>query len=206
MNWSDWFITEHNTEQTFHGKNQAITATFMNQTLGNDTYYWGDNYGAVSLGLKDNSQMWLILPDEGTDINSVLKSNNLWSMISTSSLKYENQKQMKINLSVPKFKVDASMELKNILGDLGLTNTMSGTADFSNLAPDKALTVGSVTHAATVEINEEGVAAAAFTFIMEYGAVMPSENEIDFVLDRPFIFIIQSSDGLPLFAGVVNQL
>ena len=206
VNWSDWFIAEHNTEQTFHGKNQAITATFMNQTLGNDTYYWGDNYGAVSLDLKDNSQMWLILPDEGTDINSVLQSNNLWSMISTSSFEYENQKQMKINLSVPKFKVDASMELKNILGDLGLTNTMSGTADFSNLAPDKALTVGSVTHAATVEINEEGVAAAAFTFIMEFGAVMPSENEIDFVLDRPFIFIIQSSDGLPLFAGVVNQL
>ena len=35
------------------------------------------------------------------------------------------------------------------------------------------------------------------------GAAMPPEEEIDFVLDRPFAFIITGLDGLPLFAGTV---
>ena len=34
---------------------------------------------------------------------------------------------------------------------------------------------------------------------------MPTEDEIDFVLDRPFLFVITGAQGLPLFVGVVNQ-
>jgi len=204
IGWSSEFSEQRNTEQTFYGKNETVTATFMNQTFLGNPYYWGECYGAVNLHLEDGSKMWLILPDEGVDTSSVLQSDDLWNMLYTA---YSSQKQMKINLSVPKFKVDASMELKNLLGSLGLSTTMGKNADFSNLIPDSHLEVGSVAHAATVEIDEEGVAAAAFTVIAvrDTGAVENPE-EIDFVLDRPFIFIIQSSDGLPLFAGVVNQL
>ena len=148
--------------------------------------------------------MWLILPDEGVDTNAVMQSDDLWNMLYTP---YSNQKQMKINLSVPKFKVDASMELKDLLGNIGLSTTMGNNANFSALIPDSELEVGSVAHAATVEIDEEGVAAAAFTVIeVRDAGVIVNPEEIDFVLDRPFIFIIESNDGLPLFAGVVNQL
>ena len=34
---------------------------------------------------------------------------------------------------------------------------------------------------------------------------MPPEDEVDFTLDRPFLFLLTSSQGQPLFAGVVNQ-
>ncbi|MBO4497928.1 MAG: hypothetical protein J5739_06970 [Lachnospiraceae bacterium] len=37
------------------------------------------------------------------------------------------------------------------------------------------------------------------------GARKPPNNEIDFVLDRPFIFVIRSGDGIPLFVGVVER-
>ncbi|MBQ9544053.1 MAG: hypothetical protein IJV00_02865 [Clostridia bacterium] len=37
------------------------------------------------------------------------------------------------------------------------------------------------------------------------GAGMPPEEEVDFVLDRPFIFSITAEDGLPLFVGEVNR-
>lgn len=202
--WTSEFSERRNTEQTFHGKNETVTATFMNQTFHGNPYYWGEGYGAVSLHLEDGSKMWLILPNEGVDTNAVMQSDDLWNMLYTP---YSNQKQMKIYLSVPKFKVDASMELKDLLGNIGLSTTMGNNADFSNLIPDSELEVGSVAHAATVEIDEEGVAAAAFTVIeVRDAGVMVNPEEIDFVLDRPFIFIIQSSDGLPLFAGVVNQL
>ena len=34
---------------------------------------------------------------------------------------------------------------------------------------------------------------------------MPPDEEIDFILDKPFLFAITGYDGLPLFVGVVNQ-
>ena len=40
---------------------------------------------------------------------------------------------------------------------------------------------------------------------MEAGAAAPPKDEMDFVLDRPFLFAITGTDGLPLFVGVVNQ-
>ena len=64
--------------------------------------------------------------------------------------------------------------------------------------------LSSAKHAARVAIDEEGVTAAAYTVMMEAGAAEPPDEEIDFTLDRPFVFAITSQDGLPLFIGVVN--
>ena len=36
------------------------------------------------------------------------------------------------------------------------------------------------------------------------GSGMPPEDEVDFTLDRPFLFVLTSAAGQPLFAGVVN--
>ena len=36
------------------------------------------------------------------------------------------------------------------------------------------------------------------------GSGMP-EDEVDFVLDRPFLFAITNDAGFPLFIGIVNQ-
>lgn len=60
-------------------------------------------------------------------------------------------------------------------------------------------------HAARVAIDEEGVTAAAYTVMMMAGTAAPPEEEMDFVLDRPFLFAITGADGLPLFVGVVNR-
>lgn len=78
-------------------------------------------------------------------------------------------------------------------------------SDFSPLARDaNGIFLGKSQHAARVMINEEGCAGAAYSAMVAGGAEYPPD-EIDFVLDRPFLFVITGVDGLPLFAGVVNQ-
>ena len=37
------------------------------------------------------------------------------------------------------------------------------------------------------------------------GSAMPPEEIIDFILDRPFLFVIATYEGVPLFTGVVNE-
>ena len=57
-----------------------------------------------------------------------------------------------------------------------------------------------------MKVDEEGCEAAAYTVVMvEAGGAMPPDDEVDFTLDRPFLFAVTGDSDLPLFTGVVNQ-
>ena len=60
-------------------------------------------------------------------------------------------------------------------------------------------------HDVRVMIDEEGCTAAAYTVLLIDETGMPLKEEVDFVLNRPFLFVITSEVGLPLFVGIVNH-
>ena len=112
-----------------------------------------------------------------------------------------------MNQSVPKFDVSSQFDLREGLAALGITDvTDFDKADFSPLTDaQQEIALTQASHAVRVAIDEEGVTAAAYTVMMAAGAAMPPEEEIDFTLDRPFLFVITSPDNLPMFVGVVND-
>ena len=58
-----------------------------------------------------------------------------------------------------------------------------------------------------VEIDQEGVTGAAYNAAMvEEAAEEEPEEPIEFVLDRPFLFIVTGADGSILFSGAVRNL
>lgn len=65
--------------------------------------------------------------------------------------------------------------------------------------------VSEANHTARVVIDEEGCTAAAFTEMISATAALPPEDEMDFILDRPFIFAVTSDTQQPLFIGTVNN-
>lgn len=204
--WSETFRSENNTQAPFHSPDGDRSVTFLNQELSYGTYHWGDDFGAVSLGLEDGSKMWLILPDEGKSPADVLSGGQAVSLVLGGWRESEAQKTLRIHLSVPKFDVASDIRLENALKALGITAAFDpDAADFSPILPDQAAWLDSVNHAARVKIDEEGVEAAAYTVMAVCGAGMPPQEEMDFVLDRPFLFVITSRDDLPLFAGIVNE-
>lgn len=207
VQWIDRFLEKNNTQGIFHSTTGDQDVTYMRQTLLYGPYYWGADFGAIELSLEDGGRMWLILPDEGLTPEDLLESGNALSFIQEDPYNYPDQKGIKVNLSVPKFDVDSDMQINEQLEKLGITDVFDAfRADFSPIITvDDGGYVDTVRHAARVAIDEEGVSAAAFTVILRCGAAIPPEEEIDFTLDRPFLFIIESNDGLPLFAGIVNQ-
>ena len=90
---------------------------------------------------------------------------------------------------------------------MGVTDLFTqGTADFSgSVSGDYPVWITAVNQATRVAIDEEGVTAASYIEIPGAGAAMPPEEIIDFILDRPFLFVITNRYDLPLFAGAVNQ-
>ena len=104
----------------------------------------------------------------------------------------ENKSSIRINLSVPKFDVSSKIDLASKMMELGITDCFDmEKADFSPLlTEDLPVFLSSAEHGARVAIDEEGITAAAYTVMMAAGAAPPPEEEVDFVLDRPFLFVI----------------
>ena len=203
--WEGKFWEDYTKKAVFHCQEGDITVPFMNKTM-RDVYYWAENFTAVSLELTGGNRMWLILPDEGYTTADVLASEEYLQM-TLDPAAWENQKELKINLSLPKFDVVQQQDLVSGMQALGLTDIFDmEAADFSLLTEETPLCVDGINHAARVVIDEEGCKGAAFTVLFLAGAApMPEVDEIDFTLDRPFIFTVSSQDNLPLFAGVVNR-
>lgn len=203
--WSEEFSSAQNTNDIFHAPQGNITCTFMNQKLRQMHYYWGESFGAVALGLKNGSKMWFILPDEDKSIDMVLAEGEYLDMVAAPYEGWENTKYMKVNLSVPKFDIQAKQNLRSGFEKMGITDLFQyGLADFSG-AFEGPVFLTAANQAVRVEIDEQGVKAAAYIELPGAGAAMPPEEIIDFVLDRPFLFVISGRSGIPLFAGTVNQ-
>lgn len=204
--WANEFSALQNTQDVFHAPEGDVTATYMNKKLAQMNYYWGESFGAVRLGLKNGSAMWFILPDEDKTVEDVLREGAYMDVVTAGTMgEAENCKYMKVNLSVPKFDVASSQDLAPGLRELGVTDVFRlGAADFSPAIEGTPVFVSAVNQALRVQIDEQGVKAAAYIEIPGAGAAAPPEEIIDFVLDRPFLFVI-TSGNLPLFAGTVNE-
>ena len=205
--WDDEFSKSRNTDGFFHSPSGSEACTFMNKRELQTTYYWGDSYGAIHLGLKNGCNMWFFLPDPDKTVDHVLSEGQYLDTITAPYSENENHKYMKVNLSVPKFDVSSKADLKENLEAMGVTEVFDASAaDFSTVFgndPEFPVWVTSVEQAARVAIDEEGVVAASYIVIPGAGAAQPPDEVIDFILDRPFVFVI-SKDQLPLFTGVVN--
>ena len=204
--WESKFSKSNTKDAVFHLSNTDKTVPFMHKTMIGWSYYWSENFTAIYLELTGNNRMWLILPDEGYTTADILSGEDYLRMTLDPG-SWENKGSYQINLSLPKFDVVNQTDLIEGMKAMGVTDIFDHTvSDFTPMTDTPMLYVDQINHAARVSIDEEGCRAAAFTVISVPGAGPPPElNEIDFVLDRPFLFVVSSRDHLPLFAGVVNH-
>ena len=110
-------------------------------------------------------------------------------------------KKADVDLMVPKFGFQDRTNLEEILQSLGVQTCFTGMADFSPVYISRVL------QESRIDVDENGVAAAAYTLVaMAKGAAIPAEREkVDFHLDRPFLYAIESRDGTVLFLGAVAE-
>lgn len=204
--WDTKFDKARNTEEIFHGFSGDAERTFMHRTDSHGTYYAGDKFGAIKLELTNAGYMWIFLPDEGAAPEDVLDSADLAKLLTDPNGYPESKiKSLKINISMPKFDVSSKLDLVGTLRGLGLTSCFAfDTADFSPLTDADAV-VTAINHCARVTADEEGVVATAFTEMAMCGAALPPDEEMDFTVDRPFVFTIADYNEV-LFIGVVNDI
>lgn len=206
--WSLEFSKEETAAQTFHAPAGDVEADFMHQR-DDQTYYWGERFAAVGQRFKQGGYMWFILPDEGVSPEELLSDGEAVDFLFTAEKnEWEKQKYLYVNKSIPKFDVASQFDLGEGLRSLGVTDIFDpALSDFTSMTADAdvPIAVSQANHAARVVIDEEGCTATAFTVLAGVGAAEPPDDEVDFVLDRPFLFCVTGDSGLPLFVGIVNS-
>ena len=204
--WADEFPEHLTADDVFHALSGDKNVPFLHATESFLTYS-GDGYTALFIPFNAVGGMWIMLPDEGVSpeqLNAYGKIFELTAKASADQLE-DGFDHRSVALSLPKFDVDAKIDLIDILVRMGIREAfIEGAADLSNLIKNVPAYVSDVTHAARVKIDEKGCEAAAFTVIMLKAEGMLSEP-FEFKVDRPFAFAITGSDGLPLFTGIVNE-
>ena len=202
--WTNEFSEKNTEEGIFYSPSGNVNCDFMYEYTYGGAYYWGEKFGAVNKYLDNGHSMWFILPDEGVSVDDLLNDAEAMAFLTADSR--ENAKYLNIHFYLPKFDVSSRMELTDGLKRLGLTDIFDpGKSDFTSLTDIGPIVLSQANHAARVMVDEEGVTAAAYTLMQDAGAGRPPQEEIEFRLDRPFLFAIMGTGDVPLFVGVVNQ-
>lgn len=114
-----------------------------------------------------------------------------------------------VQVSLPKFKMTAGLDLNRTLQSLGMNRAFTGDADFSGMNGGRdRLVISQVLHQAFVDVNEEGTEAAAATGVsMALGSVQQTGPRLPvFRADHPFLFAIHDvRTGVILFLGRVTR-
>lgn len=206
--WANEFSKDKTAPQTFHTPAGDVETDFLHQ-YHTGAYYWGDKFSAIGQHFAEGGAMWFLLPDEGVTPEELLADEEAAEFLFTvDKYEWENQKYLIVNKAIPKFDVSSQFDLGDGLKALGVTNVYdSAVSDFTPMTTDAGVPIAlsKADHAARVMIDEEGCTATAFTVIAGDGAAAPPDGEVDFVLDRPFLFCVTGGSGLPLFVGVVNS-
>lgn len=111
-------------------------------------------------------------------------------------------KQIKAEVTIPKFKLEESLDLVDHLTEMGIRDLFSrDNCNLIGITGVNDLYVTHVLHKAFVEVNEKGSEAAAATAVVIKWRSLPPPTP-RFTADHPFFFIIRDQhSGLILFAG-----
>lgn len=195
--WSDPFDAAETADRPFHlAGGQTVQVPSLHQS--SDTYRYGEGTGFRAAELPyDGEQlsMVVVVPDDLAAFEAGLDAT-VFSQI-TSSL----QPRL-VELTLPKFKFEAPLDLKETLQALGMTDAFTSAADFSGMDGTRNLVITDVLHKGFVAIDEKGTEAAAATAVIVGDTSAPEPATL--VADKPFVFFIRDiPTGAILFVGRV---
>ncbi|KAM4625784.1 protein Z-dependent protease inhibitor [Polymixia lowei] len=165
-----------------------------------DKYYTMEDVplGAKVLKLpyQEGVAMLILLPNKNIDytiIDDEISAQRFLSWI-------KKLEKIKLEVNMPKFKMEQSYSLHNLLLDLGVASAFSYSANLTRLSKNEGLKVSEVLHKAVIEVDETGTTAAAATT----GGITAYSLPKTFTINRPFFFFIYHEDtNSLLFMGRV---
>uniref|UniRef100_A0A8C4XYL2 Serpin B6 n=1 Tax=Gopherus evgoodei TaxID=1825980 RepID=A0A8C4XYL2_9SAUR len=198
-NWATQFNKDHTVERQFKiNKNESKPVQMMFKKAKFNMRYIGEFQTKIlDLPYVDNeTSMIILLPDEIQDNSTELTHEKLTEWIHPEMMKYT-----KVEVFLPRFKLEQAYDLKPVLKSMGMADAFdSDKVDLSGMSASNDLVLSEVVHKSFVEVNEEGTEAAAATGVILAGCGLQIPPQ--FTADHPFLFFIRhNKTGNILFYG-----
>jgi serpin B len=202
--WTEQFNEDYTQEKDFTLTDGSIIQTDLMSMDSDFLYQENDDFQAVELPYGENGRyvMWVYLPNEGKEIDKFVSDMTREKMDKWK----EGFSLMEGYLELPKFKIEYSSSLEDVLKNLGIRKAFdTGSANFKGII-DKNVYISKVVHKTYIDVSEKGTEAAAVTTIGMSLTAMPTEPEETFemIVDRPFFFTINDTKNDEiLFMGTI---
>ena len=184
---------------TLAGAKASVPMMHQTETHG---YARGEGWQAVELRYAGRQlAMTVLVPDAGqfAAVSNGLDAARFAAV--TGALK-----PARMNLGLPRFTVESSLNLGDALRALGMKDAFDQTkADFSGMDGTRNLYIQAALHKAFVKVDEAGTEAAAATAIAVGVRSMPAPPSVKLIIDRPFVLAVRDlPTGAILFLGRVT--
>ncbi|KAM6933067.1 neuroserpin [Xenentodon cancila] len=170
-------------------------------------------YGEFSDGSQEAGGLYQVLemPYEGEDMSMMIvlprqevPLASLEPIIKAPLLEEwaSNVKLQKVEVYLPRFKVEQKIDMKTTLQELGIINIFTSDADLSAMTDGKDLYIGKAVQKAYLEVTEEGAEGAVGSGMIALTRTLVLYPQV--MADHPFFFVIRNRrTGSILFMGRV---
>jgi serine protease inhibitor len=201
--WLQPFTKAATFPSVFHAPSGAVKVPTMHQT-GSFGYRQGSGYQTLELPYRGGRLAFdILLPSPGGLQALLARLTGEGPLALVAGLQ-----RQRVQLALPKVELDTRFQLADALKALGMRLAFEpGRADLSGIAGKPGdLNVNSVVHEAYLNVDEAGTEAAAATGVGIVASAMPAQPPVEFVVDRPFAFVLRDLwTGAVLFMGVVSR-
>ncbi|XP_026726055.1 serine protease inhibitor 88Ea-like [Trichoplusia ni] len=205
--WASKFPQERTKKEAFFvSETRQTLVPFMKQK-GTFHYMVSDELGAQILELpyKGNDiSMYILLPPysmkEGvSNIIANLTPERLAAVVE------EGYMGREVIVEIPKFTVERTLPLREVLETLDVGDLFNTSADFTTLTEQRGILFDDAIHKAKIQVDEEGTVAAAASAIFGFRSSRPAEPS-RFIANFPFVYLIyERPTNSVLFMGVYRD-
>lgn len=191
--WKDKF--DMTKKEVFYSESGEKKTFFMKNKINTD-YYYHEDYSAVCVPFEESGNAYFILPDEDKSVYDVISNGAIDQILYSGET---NLGEHKVTLWVPKFDVSCSLNMKKGLSELGVGSIFKSVDDHRG--------VSKIEQNFRLKIDSQGCEGAAYSIVLDVWEDSPPQPDksVTVTFDRPFIFIVTTTIGEPVFIGVVND-
>jgi serpin B len=198
--WATPFVERATAPADFQVPDQDPVRVPMMNLTERFRYLDEKTFQALELPYQGNSLAMVILLPKAKDGLAALEDSLSYEMLDGWLKKLSSRR---VDVSVPRFKLTAELELKDPLSALGMPVAfVAGKADFAGMTGTRDFAISAVVHKAYVEVEEKGTEAAAATGVVMTRSRIATSPTAVFRADHPFCFLIRDTrTGSILFLG-----
>ncbi|RZC41509.1 Serpin domain containing protein [Asbolus verrucosus] len=198
--WNTHFDVSLTKKENFYKTAGDVTEVdFMHVYDENYNYYESEELNAKFLEIPfqgEDLSMVFVLPNEKTGLAAL--ENRVEKVFGQ-----HNFAGTLLNVTIPKLKIGSTTDLRQVLENLGVKKAFSpNKADFTGAIDLKGFYINEAKQKTFIDVDEQGVEAAAISYIGWHFLSEPPKAIKEFVADHPFIFYIKLKNFI-LFAGRV---